>query len=76
MGIANKDGGAHVADLIPEAYDMLSRPGGIIMITIGPEDGAVDVPIAGVHLAMLRQMAYEVLNSPALLDIADPKKRY
>jgi hypothetical protein len=72
--VANKDGGAHVANLIPEAHEVLTKPGGIIKITIGPEDGAVEVPIAGVHLAMLRQMAYEVLNSPALLALSDPKK--
>src|SRR5215208_3498611 len=28
-GIANKDGGAHVAELIPDPYDVLSKPGGI-----------------------------------------------
>jgi hypothetical protein len=32
------------------------------------------VPIEGMPLAMLRQMAYEVLNSPALLALSDPKK--
>jgi hypothetical protein len=73
--IANKDGGAHLAEQIPEHYDVMSKPGGIVKITIGPEDGPVEVPIAGVHLAMLRQTAYEVLNSPALLDLADSKKR-
>lgn len=75
MGIANKDGGAHLAELIPESYDVLSRPGGIITLTTEYEDSTtIETPIAGVHLAMLRQMAYEVLNSPALLDLTDSKK--
>lgn len=73
-GIANKDGGAHVADMISDSYDVLSKPGGIIRITIGSEDDSREVPIAGVHFAMLRQMAYEVLHSPALLDLTDPNK--
>jgi hypothetical protein len=72
--IAEKDGGAHVAEMIPEAHDVLTRPGGIITITIGYEANTREVPIEGVHLAMLRQMAYEVLNSPALLALSDPKK--
>jgi hypothetical protein len=73
--IAEKDGGAHVAEMIPEYYDVLSKPGGIITLTTGSEGATQQVPIAGVHLAMLRQMAYEVLNSPALRDLSDPKKR-
>jgi hypothetical protein len=71
-GIANKDGGAHLADSIPEPYDVMSRPGGIIKVTIGSEDATEEVPIAGVHLAMLRQIAYEVLNSPALVALTEP----
>jgi hypothetical protein len=71
-GIANKDGGAHLADSIPESYDVMSRPGGIITVTIGSEGATEDVPVAGVHLAMLRQIAYEVLNSPALVALTNP----
>jgi len=74
-GIANKDGGAHVAEVLPAAYDVLSKPGGIITLTIGTEDDGREVPIEGVHLAMLRQIAYEVLNSRALLALSDPKER-
>lgn len=71
--VANKGGGAHVASLIPESYDMLSRPGGILKVTLGSGADNVEVPIAGVHFVMLRQMAYEILNSPALLALADPE---
>jgi hypothetical protein len=72
-GIANYDGGAHLAKTIPESYDVLSRPGGIITIHIGEEANTQEVPIVGIHLAMLRQIAYEALHSRALLALADPK---
>jgi hypothetical protein len=70
-GVANKDGGAHLASLIPESYDVMSKPGGLVTITMGTEGDTEDIPIVGVHLAMLRQIAYEVLNSPALRRLAD-----
>lgn len=73
-GVANNDGGAHLAGQIPDSYDVLSRPGGIITINMGTEDDNEEIPIAGVHLAMLRQIAYEALHSPALLDLTNPNK--
>ena len=73
-GIANKDGGAHLAKTIPDSYDVLSRPGGLITIHIGEEGNPQEVPVVGIHLAMLRQIAYEALNSPALRELADPDK--
>jgi len=69
-GVANKDGGAHLASLIPDSYDVMSKPGGLVTITIGAEGDTEDIPIVGVHLAMLRQIAYEVLNSPAMYRLA------
>lgn len=73
-GISEHDGGAHLASKIPESYDVLTRPGGLVRITIGTEENNREVPIEGVHLAMLRQIAYEALNSPALRALADPEK--
>lgn len=73
-GIAEHDGGAHLASRIPEFHDVLTRPGGLVRLMIGAEGNAQEVPIIGVHLAMLRQIAYEGLNSPALRDLADPEK--
>lgn len=68
--VANQDG-AHVAIQISEAYDVLSRPGGIITLTNAYEDGTTtQTPIPGVHFAMLRQMAYEVLNSREMFILA------
>ncbi len=73
-GISENDGGAHFASSIPESYEVLTRPGGLVSITAGPEGNLQEVPIVGVHLAMLRQIAYEALNSPALRALADPEK--
>jgi hypothetical protein len=58
---------------VPESYDILWQPGGILKVTFGSEAGNVEVPIAGVHSVMLRQMAYEILNSSALLALANPE---
>jgi hypothetical protein len=73
--VANKGGGTHVASLVPESYDILSQPGGIIKVVLGSETGSEEVPIAGVPFVMLQQMGYEILNNPALLDLCDPEKR-
>lgn len=35
---------------------------------------AREVPIEGVNLAMLRQIAHEALNSPALRALAEPRQ--
>lgn len=72
-GISEHDGGAHLAGQIPESHEILTRPGGLVTITMGFGDRAQEVPIVGVHLAMLRQIAYEALNSPALRALADPE---
>jgi hypothetical protein len=72
--IAEKEGGAHVAERIPESYDVLSKPRGIIKLTIGYGEDTQEIPIGDVHLAVLRQMAYEVLNSPTLLALSNLKK--
>jgi hypothetical protein len=45
----------------------------IIKVTLGSETGSDEVPIAGVHSVMLRQIGYEILHSPVLLDLAAPK---
>ncbi len=73
-GISEHDGGAHLASRIPESHDILTRPGGLVRLTFGTEVDTEEVMIVGVHLAMLRQIAYETLNSPALRDLADPAK--
>jgi len=60
---ANKDGGAHV-DLegMPAAYAGYSAPDAYSPIYLGQ-----DAPIEELHLVALRQLGYEVLNSPELV---------
>jgi len=74
-GIAEHDGGAHLASRLPESHAILTRPGGLVKITVGGEGNEQRVPIVGVHLAMLRQIAYEALNSPALIRLSKPDRR-
>lgn len=73
-GIAEHDGGAHLATRMPESHHVLTRPGGLVRLTFGTEEQSTEVPIVGVHLAMLRQIAYEALNSPGLRKLADPSR--
>lgn len=66
---ANKDGGAHVDEKLPIDYVHLSdciRIG----ISEAPSDEAKFETAKGAHLAILRQMAHEVLKSPELLKLA------
>jgi hypothetical protein len=63
---ADKDGGAHVDEILPEEYERIMRgepwsvhsemTGGKILLVNG-------------HLASLRQMGYEVLNSPQIMGL-------
>jgi hypothetical protein len=61
---ANKDGGAHVDDELPEEYLQLIR-GVYEKISVGEPEFVSDH-----HLLYLRQMAYEILNSPELTQLA------
>jgi hypothetical protein len=66
---ANKDGGAHVDEKLPIDYVHLSN---CIKIGISndPTDEAKFQTAKDAHLAMLRQMAHEVLKSPDLLKLS------
>jgi hypothetical protein len=72
LAVSNKDGGAHV-DKLPEKYAHLARPGYFEQVT------DLGGPFIEAHCTALRQMAYELLNSPALVQIAEtadpPPKR-
>lgn len=64
---ANKDGGAHVDSKLTPEYEALARPGsvGYFMSSVG---GTTNVrPLTDAHYVAVRQMAYELLNSPELL---------
>lgn len=63
LAAANKDGGAHVDDLTQE-YAELAAPGYLDQVI------DLDGPFIDAHLAALRQMGYELLNSRALVQLA------
>ena len=61
---ANKDGGAHVDPELPKAYEYLESGAGWA-INLFPDNAAPSTEtFKNAHLAALRQMTYEVLNSP------------
>jgi hypothetical protein len=60
LAIANKDGGAHVARAIPEAFRRLSS-GASMPFQAGSEDQLSDIP--GVVMATMRQIAFELLET-------------
>jgi hypothetical protein len=70
LGAANTDGGAHVADSYGFKYEKILEGAGWKM-TLNPDNGASkELTFKYGHLAALRQMGYEVLNSPDLLLLA------
>jgi hypothetical protein len=70
LAAANKDGGAHVdANLTPE-YERLITPGSLGTLVIEKSGGTEEHPITEGHFLALRQMAYELLNSPELSALA------
>lgn len=62
----NKDGGAHVDEELTPAYEALKRSVGG-WVPNPPLDPAQEMT----HLIALRQMGYELLNSPDLLALAE-----
>lgn len=62
LGLANKDGGAHVDPVLDEPYGQLTRHSSIGWQTDG-EDGPTEIP--GLELACVRQVAHELLVSLA-----------
>lgn len=66
LAAANKDGGAHVDRRLDPVYETILAGARWTMTT--HEDGiATDIPFKHGHLAALRQIGYEVLNSPDIL---------
>lgn len=63
---ANKDGGAHVDTTVPQEYQEILEGLGWAII-LDPESNPRTIKFKNAHLSALRQMAFEVLNSPALL---------
>jgi hypothetical protein len=72
---ANTDGGAHVGVKLDSKYEKAISGGGIsIEIHFKDERGKQERRFQNVHYASLRQIAYEVLNSPALLALVKKQK--
>jgi hypothetical protein len=72
LGAADKDGGAHVdATLTPEYESLTNATGkGFFNIVDAPGSAQSPIPITNAHLVYLRQIGFEVLNSPELLALA------
>lgn len=70
LSAANQDGGAHVDALLEPMYQKL-RDGAGWKIAFRPDVGeAREVSLGNCGVAAIRQMGYEVLNSPALVALA------
>lgn len=68
LSAADKDGGAHVDKTLNPEYEALTR--GVWTVGYTAKEVDVEFPLPNSHLADLREMAYELLNSPALLALA------
>lgn len=68
LAAANKDGGAHVAHSLDPRYENLLN-GADSKMTLNLPGGDEDIPFQFGHLSALRQMGYEVLNSPDLVSL-------
>jgi hypothetical protein len=68
---ANKDGGAHVDASLTPQYDALKERGGTLQLVCWKIDGVESkIEFEDIHAYLIRQMAYELLTSPALLALA------
>jgi hypothetical protein len=73
LAAANKDGGAHVDEELHPTYDKLRLGAGMeIAITLKRLSTKLSASFENVHYASLRQMAYEVLNSPSIQQLSAP----
>lgn len=70
LGAADKDGGAHVDASLDPRYGALATEGAIGTIGYTRPEGTYSEPISDAHLIALRQIGWEMLNSPELLRLA------
>ena len=68
LDAANKDGGAHVDHTLTPEYEKLIDDHWYLATTKGGVE--TKVPFTEMHLLMLRQIGYELLNSPELTRLA------
>ena len=76
LDAVNKDGGAHVDEVLTERYSSLIKDGSTGGIGISINDGqslewSIEPQlITNAHLSGLRQIGYELLNSPELITLS------
>jgi hypothetical protein len=67
---ANRDGGAHVDERLTPDYELLITAGSLGVLVSQNQGERMGQPISNGHFLALRQMAYELLNSPELVALA------
>lgn len=70
LAAANKDGGAHVDERLTPEYEKLASPGSVGAFAVNRKGKQERRLIEDAHLVCLRQMGYELLNSPDLRQLA------
>jgi len=71
LAASNKDGGAHVDSNLTTEYETLMTTGERGWFHYSPTNKSHDFqPIMNAHLVYIRQMGFELLNSPELLALA------
>lgn len=70
LGAANKDGGAHVDPKLNSEYEALMLTGLRGWFHYSPNNDGRFEPVMNEHLLYIRQMGFELLNSPDLLALA------
>lgn len=71
LAAANKDGGAHVDKELTVEYEALAKEGSTGHFECRYKSKTIEIPDSNAHMLTLRQMAYEVLNSPELLKLCN-----
>jgi hypothetical protein len=70
LGVAEQEGGAHVAAAPTAEFERLMTPG-LLWNMVEVADGVETItPLRDIRFKYVRQMAYELLNSPELLKLA------
>jgi hypothetical protein len=71
LGAADTGGGAHVDKSLDPDYEKVARNGALGMYEHSSPSGITFLqPVTNVHLACLRQMGFELLKSPELVNLA------
>lgn len=70
LAAANKDGGAHIDTKLTPNYGRLIESGDLGYLISTLENQEIVLPITGHHYVALRQMGYEILNSPDLIALS------